>query len=468
MRNKGKFFVFIFIFSLKASFSYSQICFSNGMQAADFAVKNSVLFQLQEENIAMAMKSAKYDLVQFLPSFDFSWSEDDGVNFDSLDSSSKSVSIGLNQILFDGGKRLLSYEMNRTDAYYSKLSYQQNVLSFKMQIISLYYQCLLQKELIKIKEELESNAKSQIEVLKTEYEIGRALENDYLEYLISYKQIQNETKKARRELDSCLRQFNVALNLPVECKVEFCETLSAYNECVTEPVCLEKIIDKLWARFCLNNIDIKKENLAIEYAKKQKNYSEKFYLPEIYMNANVSLNGKDYPLTEPNYSIKFNVNFPNAKVLPVNYSNGYSISKNELSGLNNNSSLSLKPDVKSVYERKNSEISLQMQVEQKKENMDSLYESFFNQITSYDDSLDSIQLLKETLEIQERRLEISEQQLNVGKMTRIDFLQEMTDLATKKIELISSQVALLQSKYKLEILLNIPFGGLENACKKYY
>ena len=54
------------------------------------------------------------------------------------------------------------------------------------------------------------------------------------------------------------------------------------------------------------------------------------------------------------------------------------------------------------------------------------------------------------------------------KHIEIDFLQEMTDLATKKIELISSQVALLQSKYKLEILLNIPFGGLENACKKYY
>ncbi|MCR5699420.1 MAG: hypothetical protein K6G52_07240, partial [Treponemataceae bacterium] len=340
------------------------------------------------------------------------------------------------------------------------------------QIISLYYQCLLQMELLKIKKDLEENAGFQIEVLKKEFEMGRALENDYLEYLIYYKELQNDTKKASRELESCLRQFNVALNLPSETKVEFREDLSekfsADEKLLENPLVLEKIIDKLWIRFYQTSIDVKKQNITLDYAKKQKAFSEKFYLPEIYLSAAVTLNGTDYPLSEPDYSVKLNVSFPNAKIIPINYTNGYGISKNRLSSVKNSSTVKATPDLTYSLERKNSDISIQTQIGQRQENDEALYETFFNQISTYDDSVDSIKLLNETIQIQKRRLEINEQQVNIGKMRRIDLLDQMSELAGKEIELISSKVQLLQSQYNLEIILDFPFGGLTDACKKYY
>lgn len=63
---------------------------------------------------------------------------------------------------------------------------------------------------------------------------------------------------------------------------------------------------------------------------------------------------------------------------------------------------------------------------------------------------------------------ISQEQIKFGMIKRIDYLEELTDLAGQKIELIQSQNNLLVVERSLEIMLDIPFGELQNVCKESY
>lgn len=465
MNRKTKGYIINSILYTTIIFStYGQITLTNANEAADFAVSNSLKYSIAAQNISNNMIMARYNIGEFLPSFEISWSEDDSVKQFSSDSRSKSLSVSLNQFLFDGGKRQLSYEMANTEVYYNYLSYKQELLSFKSQIIDQYYGCVMQMEMVKIKNELKDHAAKQLEILAKELEIGRALETDYLNYLISYKQLENECKIAERNMRSSLRKFNIALNLDPEYPLTIDNRDSFSAEL---PFQIEDQVENLWLRYCAVNPEFEKNQVSLKFAQKQYNYSTLFYMPEISLNAGVSLSGAAYPLTQPSYSVKLNFNFANNPLIPVSFSLGYSFSDAKLTSVKNSSSVSVTPQPDYFQKQTASKLGLISQFQDDEVNLKSSYESFFEQLASYDDSIDSIAILSETITLLERKLKILEQQVELGKVTRLKYLEEMTQLASKRIELLQSKASLTSLSHSIEILLDIPFGELNEVYSQY-
>ena len=56
--------------------------------------------------------------------------------------------------------------------------------------------------------------------------------------------------------------------------------------------------------------------------------------------------------------------------------------------------------------------------------------------------------------------------MNAGRIKRIDYLKQLTELAGQKTDFINAQNNILASARNLEIMLDIPFGGLTDVVTK--
>lgn len=453
---------FIIIIFICCNSAWTQIVFHSADEAAEFAVQHSDSYVLEKLNAEVSLINAKYAIQQFLPTFNVSWSEDDTIKYSGTDSRSKSVRFSIAETIFDGGKRKLSYDMARTDSLYAYKSYEQKLSSFKSDIISQYYAYITQCNTVKIKKDLVSNAAEQLEILKSEYTLGMALETDYLEYLIQYKQLQDEENRNLRAQSTLLRKFKTALGLPPEAAVELTETTFSEN---ADEQSLEPFINFIWNMIKNNNPELQKLGYSLSYSRKQLAYSKLLFIPEIKLDGGVSFSGTAYPLTQPSYSAKLSISFADNPFFPLTVTNGYGFGSRGLNNVNNGASSEFAPQPVFFQKIKSSEIALYQMREQKKSKEQALYETVFDAIASHDDSLASIQVIKETLALEERRLEVSRKEVDKGEMKRIDYLKALIEFSEEKTKLLQSQSSLEESSRQLEILLGIPFGELKNVCK---
>lgn len=442
---------------------FAQITLRNAEEAAEFAISNSKEFTYQRLSVENNLNSSKLAFQDFLPTFDVSFSEDDSVKIGAADSRSKSFSSSINQLVFDGGKRRLSFDMGKTDALFAYQEYEQAVKQYKSQIISSYYDCLTQKRMYEIKTNLLENARTQLEIINAEYQLGLALETDYLDYLISYKKLENELKQSNRNLKTALRKFNIAIGVAPEVEIDFKEDLIDIEESFTE---FEPKFDYLWEIGKTSNLDLRKTELSLYYAKKQYRLSKLIYVPDITLTGGLSFSGNEYPLSEPKFNMKLGLSFSRFPFFPLNFSLGGSFDQNRLNSISNQNSGSFSPQTTYFNQLKSQRISMNQQQNQKQSGEQNFYEVLVEKIGEHDDLLSSINVLKETIALQKRRIEISKYEVEKGEKKRVDFLQELQDLASSEISFYQSINGVKSSAREIEILLHMPFNSLDEVCKQ--
>jgi outer membrane protein TolC len=437
------------------------LAFSNPMDAANFAARNSQTYLLQKQRALENMKAAKFGFQDFLPAFSFAWSENDNTALLSGDTRTKSFQIAVSQQIFDGGKRKLSYEVNRLGSQYAYQEYESTLLNFSSQIIQLYYQYLMQGQAVTIKEELVSIAKNQLDIIQKEVEIGITLETDYLEYLISYIQLENDRDQAKRDMNALERRFKIAIELSDEAKLAITDNI--YREFIY--FFYEPYTNYIWGIIKNINTELKKQDLALEYARKQLAHSRRWYVPSLSAQGGVSFSGDAYPLTEPSYSLKLIFDFSNAGLFPLNLSNGYGFDRGRLNNVNNSASVKLDPQPAYGVQRKLADISMLETSIQRTQAEKDIRESVFDLINTHDNNLRSAGAAERTIAVMEKRLEFSRFEVDQGEKKRIDYLYELISMAQTKIALLEYQTQAAFQERSLEILAGFQFGGLQNACR---
>ena len=438
---------------------FSDTVFRSAEEAALYAVSHSKEYLLKKEYVEAAYKAACRAVQDFLPSLNISWSENDAVKIGGADSRSKSIQLSVRQLVTDGGRRIVLYNMNKTDAYYAVKAYEQELQAFQSSVIDQYGACLQQNEIIKIKSDLEKNASMQLEIIKKEYDLGLALENDYLEYLISFKTIQNDKKKAERELRTRMRTLKSLIGMDIDEALRI-ENTSAEQSGLPY---LEGHMAELRRMTDERNPAVKKAEAALHYAERRLAYAKLFFIPEVSVEGGVSFSGTAYPLNKPSYSIKLSVSFSNMPFVPTTVGNGYGFNKSGLGGIDNSLSAGFVPDIGYFIKNNINKISVRREAEQLRLQKHALYERLFEKTAAYDDGKDSIARISESIALRERRIAVSVEQVEKGEMKRIDYLAELMEIAEEKVKLVAAQTAVRAAARDIEIMICVPFGGLEKC-----
>jgi outer membrane protein TolC len=435
-----------------------EVIFHSSEDAAAFALQNSKSYFLEKQNILHNMKAAKNSIQNFLPVFDFSFSETDSTNLQSSDSRTKNIQANVTQEIFSGGKRKLEYDMNQISALYAYYDYEISIRNFSSAVTSQYYQYLIQLESVKIKSDTLNTAKAQLEIIEKEVALGMTLQTDYIEYHISYINIENEHNQSVRELRNTERKFKTAVELSE--LVELVIDDKIYSE--AEYFYYEPHITYILALVKEESNELRKQDLSVEYSKKQLDYGRRWYIPTISVQGDISFSGRSYPLIEPKYSAKLTLSFLNNKLFPVSISGGYGLDRDRLYNINNGSNVTVMPQpvygitrnieniaiLKTNIERDNAEKELQNMV--------------YDTIISHDNSLRNAYTAERTIGLLEKRIEFSAKELKNGAIKHIDHLERQLRLSETRLNRVQYRVQAANIERNLEILTGMPFGGLRN------
>jgi outer membrane protein TolC len=444
-----------------ASTGAQELTINSAGEAAEMAVQNSQIWTIRRQKILMGMEAAKISIQDFLPSLGLSFSEADSVSLWSGDSRSKSIRFSLSQPLFDGGRKKLAYEAGRLSALYGLREFEEEYRIFLSAVMSLYYQCLLLQEMEGIRGDLLVQAGEQLRILKREMELGLSLETDYLEYASSYMEIEQEYSQALRDLGAMERQLKAALGLKEEARIR----VGSGTGVEAERLFYEPWLDYLWALARDSSETLKKLALDVEYSRKGRDHSKRWYIPSIGVQGNIGFSGTSFPLTEPNYSLQLTFDFSGLDFLSLNASRGAGFERSRLQQLSGSYSGNFRPLPTYPLSRKQEELNLLESTLRLAEGERELREGLYEMVVAHDNKLRAAENMEQRIALMERRILFSQLQLNKGEKKRIDYVAELNSLAQAKISLSDYLTQVSALERDLEIQTGFPFGGLADACR---
>ncbi|GHV92071.1 hypothetical protein AGMMS50268_25740 [Spirochaetia bacterium] len=448
-------------FSLGVFFLLSPLAAQNEYHVATLqdavmlGLANSKVLSYQQLNMVANQRHAKHSIKPFLPALSFSFSENNNITFGGPDSRTKSVQFSVSQMVFDGGKSKLEYKLGNINALYAGFEYQSAVKQYETEIINRYQQVLLQKRKMAIQTDLIANANTQLAIIKKEFELGLALETDYLEYAISVSEIEIEARQLETSLEKQYRELGILLGLPHGVRLVFDDDITQVKS--YSP--LESFLDTLWNIIRAASRELEKQQISFMYQKKQAALARNLLLPNLSLEGSVNFSGISYPLTQPSYSLKFNIAFNNS-LLPITASSGLSAKSQRLNGSQSSISTTFPNSTTYFTDQTINGIAL-LSSQLELENAEiMLHESVRDMVVSHDLMVSGFELQNQTISLVKRKIEIDTVRMNRGGLRRIDFLDELIDLAKKETALVETEFKIMAYERSLEIAASFPAGEL--------
>lgn len=439
--------LFFFAFSAKA-----ETILRSAQDALALARTHDKEYELQEQYLSQGLRLAKMSVGAFLPSLEFSWSESDYVPMDAGDRRSKSIGAGITQKLFDGGKSALEYKMQIGQAELEFYNFKTENENFESQVVQSYYENVLAIEKCRVQSEALENAKNVLNLAKIQLEQGMIVESDYLETAISAMQIEAQLNAYKYEAASAKRNFSSLLALPPGSEIAFCQEDFSCEKIGNTALSQNKFNKDMLARDAVeNSMELKKLDLEIDWAKKQRAIQKMVFLPSISVNAGIEFSGARYPLTTPSYTLKVIVGFENNPWLSANGSTSLGISQDRINSVGSN--VSGQGNLNTTYftQMKMAKIALSQKIFNRQKSALQIENSVLELLEKIEENTVSLKLHLETLRLQEKKLEILELRVFEGLVKKSEFLEAVTDCAEEKIKILSlhSNQELLKSKLQI-------------------
>lgn len=429
----------------------AEIYLNDADTAISLGLANSKLLNEKQKSSLLQMKKSKYSILPFLPRFSCGWNEHNQIIKQQPDTRHKSIEFSVSQLLFDNGKTYLTYSINTYISFLSYLETQKEIREYALSILETYYNLILKNMMIKIKSEFLENTRNELEIIEYKYNSGLALKTDLLEFQISCKELSNELIKLNQEKQTLYSDLKFLLNLNEETKIILPESVNEFYF-PTDP--LTPMLSQYKRKITEASLEIKQAEADFEYQKKQYKISRQNFLPDISLEGIISFSGSDYPLTQPDYSLKLVFSFSNLPFLPFQHNSLSELSNNKKYSFTNSTSATLSPDATYFTQRKiqqsnlnQSRISLEKLINQTKNTITEL-------INTHDNLIEYISLLKETQKIKEEKIKISEYEFENGLIKTNDYLKEKNEYSEYRQKLISSQIELISLQKKIQILIN--------------
>ena len=445
-----------------SSLIFSQIQISNPLDAITIGLQNDKEYSLAKEKGLKEKYLSSRAVSDFLPALNINFSQGESKNYNASDIRSKSLQLALSQKIFNGGKTKISYEMQKINADYEYLNQCLNETSFIKKIVESYFSLLVIERSLKTKSELLDNAKVQLEICKKEWELGLTLETDYLEYQISFFNIEESVNQVQRQLKSILHNFKILLGIDESEKVL---VYGNQDSIILNEKEIEKYSDNIFNISKEKNIALKKSLYDLELLIKQYRYNNLIYFPQIFLESDLTFSGDTYPLTQPEYSLRLSFQFDKLPLLSPSFSTNTGFDKYGLKSISASSGSSLNTDL-TYWSKKNiSKMDLELSKIRYEKQIIDFKEEIKQKVISHDELLTNIKVLNEKIYLQKKRLIILEEEVNKGERNRIDYLQALQESSEDEISLLRIENQLQLFWYELEILTNCSIGELKNVCE---
>lgn len=443
--KKDKILIFT-IFSFFINFSFSQIKFSSVEEIIDFGLSNTPTLKTQKELILTKIKSSKQNIAAFLPQIDFNWNDTAIINMGQSDNKSKNIYFGITQPLFNNGKSKINYlyNLHKTENEYSE--YLQNLENYKLTLHEKFYTYLYQSKNIQLKEQFYADMVNQLKIIEFKYDKGLCTKSDYLEYKILTQDLQNELLNAGFSLEILEDEIRHLIYLDSDYEFQINSEIDLIN---FKPETLENRKEELTSKIIINDPLLKKLKTELEFQNELLKLSNRFFLPSVSLSAGISFSGNDYPLNRPDYSIKLCFSFDSSPWIKSDYTEAGSFTPESSTSLQNRFLTTIKPELdywSNLKIQKLNTMILEQEIIEKEKELSQYTTRYFQE---YENLINQIKSLQESLELKTSKLQLSTFEYESGLITASDLLKANLEVENTKQDLLKTSVQLLLLKTKI-------------------
>jgi len=462
MKHPRLFFIVFFLSLPGKQFAQNSgqtaLVISSAEEAVGIGLSNSVHLKYQELNMLINKQLARAPLKTFIPLVSMSFSENDSIKEHYEDTRSKNLSLTLHQNLFDGGKAKLERDTARTNSMYSHYELETARKQYALKIIEQYRQIVIQNQKISIQDKLIKNTELGLAILEKQYQLGLAIESDYLEYKVSLASLKIEYIQMEIQLKNLYHQMNVLLYFP-----------DAVDILITGPAKARKNYISFDGRgkdlaliISNNNKDLEKQKILLGLKRRQLRQSKMIFLPDIAAEASMSFSSKTYPLTQPSFSVKLIFSFNN-DFFPASYTAGAGFENKKFNSVQNSVSASLPNNFTYFKEQKINDIAYQIEDLNLSQSKVSFIDSVNETIQNHDYYINQFIVQKEQISLLNQKVSIDKKRLELGEIKNTDLLDTMIELSNAEMSLAEIENNIVNCENALEILIDVPFGGIWNV-----
>ncbi len=435
----------LFIFALIISRMFwisARTCLNSVEDAIKIANNNDAQGQLQIRRAQEQVRMAKKSVEAFLPELDFTISDNAGANIASGDFKQKTIDIGITQKLFNGGKSVIEYKMNVEKSLYDFLDVRKNQEKKRKEIAKVYYNALLGKlkEIV-----LEDSVKNAIEILKFS-EIqnleGLISETDYLESQIRFRKMLAKKINAKNQSVDLLENLKDLMNLDRKEELTLNEAVipDKINEEEMKSQKLKDLFLEINEESLKNSLDLKKARAQNAWLTNQNSLLKKALLPSLAVRTGISFSGRNYPIGEPLYSIKFILSFDKSPWLSLSGSQEMDYKNGGLHSIFDSISGKVKYDAKYLGQIRLNKIDIEQNRIQT-EKLESMIKNQVRQLIQEIENLEEELVVNfETLKLKEKKIQLSKIQIEEGAITKSSYLEELNDYAMDKINYLETML----------------------------
>ena len=394
----------------------------------------------------------------FLPQVSFAVSEDERLSLMSADSFTKTYSINLEQLVFDGGRTRTARKAEQAGLILLSDDLKRNESAVVEAALSFYRQILLSRMIIAIREKALVSLKEQRRILSEELALGLVIPLDLLQAEITVREAELELQSMKIQNEELEKQFADFLGL--DAMPELSEQIDIYRSAVIPD-------SKTVYRFSLGrNPDLQRIYHSIMQKEVEAKYASRSWIPTLKAMGSYSVSGQHYPLNRQSWTAGISFNFASPWFSASAGGNaGREIPYNKTARIQ--SSFSPLPDPASGLSAKQAVLALALEKENYLDNLEKMERQTALAINNLRLSEQRRCLAVESLKLAAEKYRLSEVLLSLGRITRLELMEGLLEYEKKEMAAVEASAALLETERSLERFVDLPPGSLTNYFNRY-
>ena len=420
-------------------------------QAADLAVSVSADLRFEYRGQKIRENAWILGLRSYLPRLTISAQENDRLQELGPDSFLKNYSIGMDQLLWDGGKLSMSRKLERMELNLSNSRIERLADEIAEAALSAYRTVLSARTILAIRKAALQSLGEQVVILEKEVELGLAIPLDLAEAELALAEARIEIVSLEYDLVEMEKQFADLLGLDELPELE--EKIDLRRTVLLPAV--DASVSLVWEK----NPELAEARFSISKRQAEYKYASRTWIPTLRLNGSFSLTGQDYPLSRHAWSAGLSIDFSNPWLQNTfAFQTGWESPRDRTANMHN--SASPIPDPAASMGKRQAGLALALENEKYAiaiERMGRFAELMLEKCRLAEQRRD---IAVDAIETAAKRYSLEEIRLGLGQITRLELMQAHIICTQKEIAAVESAIALMQTERELERLLDLKPGGL--------
>ncbi|MCL1958544.1 MAG: TolC family protein [Spirochaetes bacterium] len=420
-------------------------------EAADLAVSSSADLKYSYASQALTEGAWKWGRRVYFPRFSFSVSENDRLQQTGADSFIKNYGISMDQLVFDGGRTIMSRKLEKLELNLSSSKLERMASEIAESAITAYRNVLSSRAILEIRLAALNVLYEQRRILNEEVQLGLALSVDLANADINIADAKLNIFSLQLELSEMERQFAELLGLKT--LPELTERVDINRSVLIPAAVLAETIAKE------RNPDLAEVRHSIIKKQAELKIISRSWIPNLRLIGNFGLSGQRYPLTRFNWSVGVNIEFSSPWFKnSIGAQAGWEPPYDKTAMLQNN--FSPLPDPAAGMRKDQAKIALALEQEKYGVITDRIGRAAVNAVEKCAIAEKKRILAIEAAALGNERCRIEELRLNLGQITRLNLMEVLIEQTQKEIAVIEAATALLEAERELERILDLKPGDL--------